>query len=148
MNLVAHRRVVWAVSSGPLRTEDLRRGVGIGGPASPLLWNASYDPIVWAVATASGAPCPTYVDDLAALVESVRQFRLALAMLLTASPLAGLNVEIHQCRRLRATPSSDEHRRALLRLPCAAPDGGSVILEGFGELAGRALVAQVDPALS
>ena len=39
----------------------------MGGPASPFLWAVAYDPIVAGVAAASGAPCPTYVDDLCGL---------------------------------------------------------------------------------
>ena len=44
---------------GPVR--QMFRSIGMGGPASMLLWNIGNDPIVDAIGG------PTYVDDLAAL---------------------------------------------------------------------------------
>ena len=63
--LVANR---WVKSSLTARAWHLRRSIGMGGTASPLIWNLCYDPIVWAVAACTGVPAPTFVDDLAALV--------------------------------------------------------------------------------
>ena len=52
----------WGSYKGPIRR--LLRSVGMGGTASPLLWCIRYDPIIAGTASVSGAPCPTYVDDL------------------------------------------------------------------------------------
>ena len=105
MRLVAEWGVAWMVNGRPSQTQRLRRGLGMGGPASPLLWAARYDPIVWAVSVTAPCPCPTYVDDLAALIESSAIFRRCLVVLLAASALAGLLVETHSCRRLSVLPS-------------------------------------------
>ena len=72
-------------------------GVGMGGPASPLIWMVAYDPVVYGVACAAGAPTPTYVDDLAALVRHPRQCQLARLLLRAASKRAGRKVETHCC---------------------------------------------------
>ena len=83
---------------GPLRR--LLRSVGMGGPASPLLWSLAYDPILAACVNLTGRSCPTYVDDLAALLESGAQ-TLRLSILLPwASWAAGLRVATHTCRGL------------------------------------------------
>ena len=58
----------------------------------------SCDPIVYGVACAAGAPTPTYVDDLAALVRHPRQCQLTALLLLAASSCAGLQVETHGCQ--------------------------------------------------
>ena len=73
MGVTAHRKVAAAIGNwlGPLRA--LLRGMGMGGPASPLLWNAGFDPILVALADALGLDCPTYVDDLMALVWGPQQ---------------------------------------------------------------------------
>ena len=62
----------------------------MGGPASPLCWNLGYDQVVFAVRAATGAPVPTYVDDLAALVTGAVQALRALIMLVFAGRIAGL----------------------------------------------------------
>ena len=58
MDVTAGRRVAAVVGRwmGPLR--DLLRGMGMGGPASPLLWNMGFDPILVALAEALGIEVP------------------------------------------------------------------------------------------
>eukprot|EP00969_Alexandrium_andersonii_P054614 2404719-Alexandrium_andersonii.AAC.1 len=69
----------------------------MGGPASPLLWALAYDPIVVAAADTPRSPTPTYVDDLAAHLRGVAQALAVSYLLVTASGVAGLLVETHQC---------------------------------------------------
>ena len=45
----------------------------MGGTASPLLWNIAYDPVIFAAAAVTQGNCPTYVDDLAALLQDAAQ---------------------------------------------------------------------------
>ena len=54
----------------------------MGGPASPLLWNMGYDPVLVGLSEALGIECPTYVDDLMALVRGPRQALEAVVRLL------------------------------------------------------------------
>ena len=82
----------------PLR--PLLRSIGMGGTVSPLLWCMGYDPIIETVAAAAAAPCPTYVDDLASLVEDAAQTLRVSIALPWASHGAGLLVETHQCKGL------------------------------------------------
>ena len=101
--LVADRQVQTCKGryKGPLRY--LLRSIGMGGTASPLLWNMGYDPIIETVAAAAASPCPTYVDDLASLVQQAEQaLRVAIA-LPWASHCAGFLVQSHECRGLILT---------------------------------------------
>ena len=66
LGLVTGRRVASLRPSELTIVRILLCGVGIEGPASPLIWMTAYDPVVFGVACAAGAPTPTYVDDLAA----------------------------------------------------------------------------------
>ena len=75
----------------------------MGGPASPLLRAMPYDPIVWIVSKATGAPCPTYVDDLAALVVGPDLALLVQVTLLVASRLAGRTIAVHTSSYMVAT---------------------------------------------
>jgi hypothetical protein len=97
LGLVVGRRVASRLPDGVVVVRIILCGVGMGGPASPLLWMVSYDPVVFGVARAAGVPTPTYVDDLAALVRHPRQSQLATLLLLAASGCAGLKVETHCC---------------------------------------------------
>ncbi len=75
----------------------------MGGPASPLCWTIGYDPVVWALSQIIGRRCPTYVDDLAALLAGPRETALASVSILAAGHCAGLRIETHSCQWLRAT---------------------------------------------
>eukprot|EP00969_Alexandrium_andersonii_P323323 14285480-Alexandrium_andersonii.AAC.1 len=46
---------------GPIRA--LARSIGMGGPASPLLWALAYDPVIVGTSDTARAPTPTCVDD-------------------------------------------------------------------------------------
>ena len=83
---------------GPVRL--LSRSLGMGGTASPLGWNMSYDPIVWVLRTTISICCPTYVDDLAALTTGPSQTFRAQFLLLVAGHAAGLRVLTHRCQWL------------------------------------------------
>ena len=85
---------------GPLR--HLSRSLGMGGTASPLGWNMAYDPIVVGLGAALSIDCPTFVDDLAALVWGPVQALRAVVALMCASYAAGLAVECHSCWALRS----------------------------------------------
>ena len=105
--LVADRQVQTCKGryKGPLRY--LLRSIGMGGTVSPLLWNMGYDPIIETVGAAAAGPCPTYVDDLASLVQQAEQaLRVAIA-LPWASYCAGLLVQSHECRGLILTHIPD-----------------------------------------
>ena len=97
LGLVIGRRVASLLPSGAAIIRMLLCGVGMGGPASPLIWMVAYDPVVFGVACAAGAPTPTYVDDLAALVRNPRQCQHTALLLLAASKCAGLIVDTHCC---------------------------------------------------
>ena len=71
------------------------RSVGMGGTASPLLWNLCYDIIIAAAASVTGAPCPTYVDDLASLLSAAAQALRISIFLPWASWAAGLQIYCH-----------------------------------------------------
>ena len=100
---------------GPLR--QLLRSVGMGGTASPLLWCLSYDPIIAAVASVAGAPCPTYVDDLAALLSGARQTLRVAFLLPWISRSVGLLIATHTCRRLWIHRHSPALQVALEQIP-------------------------------
>ena len=100
LSLVAQRDVQTCKGPyvGPKRR--LLRSIGMGGTASPLLWCMAYDPVIEAITAAAGDRCPTYVDDLAALLTTAEQALRASIMLPWASFAAGLLVESHTCRGL------------------------------------------------
>jgi hypothetical protein len=75
----------------------LRCGLGMGGPASPFLWNLAYDPIVVGLADACIASCPTYVDDLAGLAVGPVQTMRLLVLMLVVGHAAGLRTDVHTC---------------------------------------------------
>ena len=61
----------------------------MGGPASPRLWNLGFDPIVVALSAALGIECPTYVDDLLALVWSLQEALESEVLLMVLGHAAG-----------------------------------------------------------
>eukprot|EP00972_Heterocapsa_arctica_P068705 10152590-Heterocapsa_arctica.AAC.1 len=69
----------------------------MGGPASPFIWNLSYDPIVHALFITTGAEPPTYVDDLAAKVVGPRQALEVQIFIASAGKVAGLHTDTHTC---------------------------------------------------
>ncbi len=73
VGLVVGPRLASLLPDGSAVIRALLSGVGMGGPASPLIWMAAYDPIVFCVAAAAQVHTPTYVDDLAALACSPQQ---------------------------------------------------------------------------
>lgn len=94
---------------GPIRT--MFRSIGMGGPASMLLWNIGYDPIVDAIGG------PTYVDDLAALNVGPTRTLRAQYFLLAAGLAAGLRIAAHTCVYLAAAWVHPAARRVLRALP-------------------------------
>ena len=100
---------------GPIRL--LRRSVGMGGTASPLLWCLSYDPVIAATAQVANARCPTYVDDLAALLSGARQALRVAFFLPWVSRAIGLHIATHHCRRLVLLEPPPEVEPALATLP-------------------------------
>ena len=81
---------------GPLR--QLRRSVGMGGTASPRLWNISYDLVIAATTRVAGSPSPTYVDDLASLLSGTSQTLRVTFLLQWASRALGLYNATHDCQ--------------------------------------------------
>ena len=77
----------------------LLRSIGMGGTASPLSWGMAYDPIVEGMFCAIGVEAPTYVDDLAGLINGPGEAMRACYYLIWASWAAGLEVSTHTCRR-------------------------------------------------
>eukprot|EP00969_Alexandrium_andersonii_P165877 7329874-Alexandrium_andersonii.AAC.1 len=42
-------------------------GIGMGGPTKPFLWRLGFGQVVQAIAAATAAPAPAFVDDLSSL---------------------------------------------------------------------------------
>ena len=78
----------------------LLRSIGMGGTASPLSWGMAYYPIVEAMFRALGIEAPTYVADLAGLINGPAQGIRACYYLIWASLAAGFEVSTHTCCRL------------------------------------------------
>ncbi len=113
-------RAVTAARGGPNPpVRPLARSIGMGGTASPLTWNLGYDPIIHVTSRASGAPTPTYVDDLAALLAGAAQALRASFALMFAGQAAGLIITGHGCEALRLTSPSPAHLALLHDLPVA-----------------------------
>ena len=113
--LVENRSVTAAGRMGAIRR--LLRSIGMGGTASPLSWGMAYDPIVEGMFRALGIEAPTYVDDLAGLINGPAQAIRACYYLIWASWAAGLEVSTHTCCRLTYAEDSQELRTACARLP-------------------------------
>ena len=67
----------------------------MGGTASPLLWCVSYDPVIDLAGRTTSAACPTYVDDLAALLEDAAQTLRLCFLLPWVSRAIGLLIATH-----------------------------------------------------
>ena len=72
-----------------------------------------YGPVVYIVAVVLGRRCPTYVDDMSALLRGPREVAAGQLLLLAASRAAGLHVEGHTCASLHAPRSAACWLRAL-----------------------------------
>eukprot|EP00969_Alexandrium_andersonii_P100830 4447728-Alexandrium_andersonii.AAC.1 len=70
----------------------------MGGPAKPFLWAARFGPVIYAVEVLTGGPTPTYVGDLAVLLQRLLGLRRASMAVLEAAKAAGLVVDLHRCR--------------------------------------------------
>eukprot|EP00969_Alexandrium_andersonii_P027621 1205258-Alexandrium_andersonii.AAC.1 len=70
----------------------------MGGPIKPFLWRVAFDPVVVATFSASRAPTPAFVDDVAKLVSTLVGLWRASVAILSAAKAAGLVVELHSCR--------------------------------------------------
>ena len=77
----------------------------------------AYDPIVEGMFKALGIEAPTYVDDLAGLINGPKQPVRAPMYLIWASWAAGLEVSTHTCRRLTYPEDSPSLRYACANLP-------------------------------
>ena len=89
----------------------ITRSIGMGGPASMLLWSIGYDPIVEAIGG------PTFVDDLAALTCGPTATLRAQFFLLAAGSAAGLRIAAGTCAFIEARGIRPEVQRALQALP-------------------------------
>ena len=111
-------RAVTAARGGPSPpVRALARSIGMGGTASPLTWSIGYDPIIHVTSRAAGAPTPTYVDDLAALLAGASQTLRASYALVFASQAAGLVITGHSCQALHIRDISPAGLAALHDLP-------------------------------
>eukprot|EP00959_Pyramimonas_sp_CCMP1952_P186818 3906610-Pyramimonas_sp.AAC.1 len=144
-SLISGRRVQSCKGQckGPERR--LLRSVGMGGTASPLLWCMGYDPLISALSSITADDDPAYVDNLAALLSSMKQTLRAAIALPWAARAAGLLVEAHRCRGIR-TAGSEALREALEEVPVHfEQDGDSVLITGLpGELILALLTGGVD----
>ena len=145
MALVESRSVTAAGQFGVLRR--LLRSIGMGGTASPLSWGIAYDPIVEGLFRATGVEAPTYVDDLAGLINGPAQAMRASYYLIWASWAAGLQVTTHTCCRPAYTTDSHELRTACARLPIKTwlSDDGCRHVAGMPPSIIRALIAEIWP---
>ena len=73
----------------------LRRGIGMGEPASPFLWTICFDPIVLLIVAVSGCVAPTFVDDVALFVKGSRHAARTQFALLATTKAVGLAVTAH-----------------------------------------------------
>ena len=145
MALVESRSVTAAGQIGVLRR--LLRSIGMGGTASPLSWGIAYDPIVEGMFRAIGVEAPTYVDDLAGLINGPAQAMRASYYLIWASWAAGLEVSTHTCCRLTYASDSHELRTACARLPIKTwlSDDGCRHVAGMPPTIMRTLIAEIWP---
>ncbi len=103
---------------------------GHGRYRESAAWGIAFDTIIVCVSWVSGCDAPTYVDDLAALIRTALQARLAAHALVFASWCAGLVVSAHDCRRLRVqdwSPRDDVTAASLLVMVRRLPDASAEI---------------------
>ena len=145
MALVESRSVTAAGQIGVLRR--LLRSIGMGGAASPSSWGIAYDPIVEGMFRAIGVEAPTYVDDLAGLINGPAQAMRASYYLIWASWAAGLEVSTHTCCRPTYASDSHELRTACARLPVKTwlSDDGCRHVAGIPPTIMRTLIGEIWP---
>ena len=145
MALVESRSVTAGGQFGVFRR--LLRSIGMGGTASPLSWGIAYDPVVEGMSCATGVEAPTYVDDLAGLINGPWQAMRASYYLIWASWAAGLQVTTHTCCRLTYTTDCHELRTACARLPITTwrSDDGCRHVAGMPPAIVRTLIAGIWP---
>ena len=114
--LIANREVRSVVGGtlGPLRR--ILRGLCMGGPASPFLWALGYDPVLHSLKAMTGSRCPTFVDDLAALVRGAKAMA-RVQFIRALGKAAGLAITPHSCSDLSATRGLLDLTRLLAPLP-------------------------------
>jgi hypothetical protein len=124
----------------------LQCGLGMGGPASPFLWNLAHDPLVTGLAVTLRIACLTYVDDLCALTVGLVQVTRLFLLFLAAGQAAGLVTDVHKCSWLTARFLRDRAARVLHALPVVVsqtcPDSGMYTVTGIpGDLSLAILTA-------
>ena len=95
----------------------LRCGTGMGGPASMFLWNVAYDPVMYGIGQAVRTRCPTFVDDLNALVTGPGHALATMLMIVVCGHAAGLVTDIHTCTSLGSPTGLAAARRILVAFP-------------------------------
>ena len=106
------------------------RTISKGGAASPLLRCMALEPVIEAAAGTAAGRCPTYVDDLAALLEAAEQALRVSVLLLWASHTAAPLVATHASKGLALLarqPGLAAARGDLLVAIGRAPDGLPII---------------------
>ena len=97
-----------------------------------LVWSIAYDPILDTTERATGAECPTFVNDLAALTNGPSQTTRTQLFLMVASHAAGLEVGAHECHCLVIHHPDDRVQAILARYPLRTKDRGQGTLEVGG----------------
>ena len=107
----------------------------------------AYDPIVEGMFRTLGIEAPTYVDDLAGLLNGFVQAIHASLCLIWASWAAGLEVSTHTCRRLTCSEDSPGLRSACANLPVTTwlAEDGRRHVTGLPPVFLRSLMGQLWP---
>ena len=107
----------------------------------------AYDPIVEGMFRALGIEAPTYVDDVAGLLNGPEQAIRASFYLIWASWAAGLEVSTHTCRRLTYSEGSTGLRSACANLPVNTwlDENGRRHVTGLPPALLRSLIGQLWP---
>ena len=131
---------------GPTTSSSAQRGDGRDSP--PLLWCISYDPVIELASRTTGAPCPTYVDDLAALLGDAAQALRLCFLLPWVSRAIGLLIATHTCRTLLVPAPDDDTLRAIQTLPvdCISHEDGVRLVGLTPELVRKLLERRVGAA--
>eukprot|EP00969_Alexandrium_andersonii_P054142 2383299-Alexandrium_andersonii.AAC.1 len=71
MAFILARHAQFAFPNGKRVGRPVLTGVGMGGPIKPFLRRVAFDPVVVAAFSASRAPTPAFVDNVAMLVNAL-----------------------------------------------------------------------------
>ena len=147
LSLVKGRTVCTRVNNRLSAPKAVQRGIGMGGPASPFLWNLAFDPLAVALHQAVGAEPPTYVDDLAALTSDALQMLRAQTFLVAAAHIAGLKADVHSCTQLEGKAHGQRIRSLLAPLPVKVTvrDDGGFSIKGLPATYLRPLLRAANP---